>query len=252
MKQPIVQIVFALSMVFALSTAQAATVEQVIKKARSDLGSERKLKAIDTITYHGTVLNAEGKEQGTMLLQFKRPDKQRLKLDQAETIDTTAVNGFEGWQERINKTNPLLNGVRVLPPEQVRFLTANAYENLNFFRGPDQVRGGKVELVGSSEVDGIACWEVLFSYPSGLSYQRFFDKSTGELVATIAGDNGFTMKENGKLEVNGIQFPKEVKTYQGDELIRSVVFEKIEINNDLPDSLFDFPMLPSAKPPQAE
>jgi len=236
----------------AASSLSAQTVDQIIAKARGQLGAERKLKSVNTLQYHGSVLDAEGQPIGSMLLQFKRPDMQRLQLEQAELIDTTAVNGSEGWQERINKENPLLSGVRVLPPNQVRFLQANAYENLNFFLGPKQVRGGTISLEGSQEMRGKECWVVKFTYPSGLSYERYFDKATYKLVATVAGDNGYTMVENGSQQVNGIRFPKEVQTFEGDQLIRSVVFDKIEMNLPLEDSLFDFPGIPSGMPAAAK
>ncbi|WOO43513.1 hypothetical protein [Rubellicoccus peritrichatus] len=233
---------------------QAETVDQVIEQARAYLGSEKALKSVNTIQYKGRVIDADGTESGKIFLQFKRPNLQRLELDSASNVETTGVNGFEGWRERIDKENPMRSGVMVLPPTQVQYLIANARENLNFFDGPKTTPGGKIELEGSEKIRGKDGWKVLFQYPGGLTYTRFFDKKTGALIATESGTPNQdaatlpTMVEDGAMEVSGIKFPKEVKTYNGDELVRSVVFDEIKVNDPIDDSIFDFPAIPSRIP----
>lgn len=232
----------------------AETVEQVIERARAYLGKEKALKAVNTLQYSGRVIDGEGNQTGTISLEFKRPYLQRLELDSEAGIETTGVNGYEGWRERIDKENPLRNGVMVLPPTQVQYLIANARENLNFFRGPETTPGGTVKLEGSAEKRGKDTWQVLFEYPGGLTYTRFFDKKTGALIATESGtpnqssDTLPTMVENGSMMVAGVKFPKEVQTYDGDKLIRSVIFDEIKVNEPIKDSIFDFPEIPKNVP----
>lgn len=238
----------------AAMSLSAETVEQVIVKARANLGTDKALESVKTLEYKGRILDADGKQTGLIHLQFKRPYLQRLELDTPANVETTGVNGFEGWRERIDKENPLRSGILVLPPMQVQFLIANARENLNFFHGPETVPGGKITLAGTVEERGKDCWKVLFQYPGGLTYTRYFEKTTGKLVATQSGDSSRQsgelpfMVEKGNIEVAGIKFPKEVQTYNDDTLIRSVVFDEIKVNEPIADAQFDFPSIPKTLP----
>ena len=184
---------------------------------------------------------------GDILLQFKKPFYQRLQLVTPRAIETTAVNGYEGWQESIDKEDPRVGGLRVLQPMEVHFLLCNARENLNFFFGPNLIAGGDVTYAGSEEKQGVESDKIIFSYPHGLTYTRYFDAETGELLATISGENGFEMVEAESTRVGAIKFPKVVKTYKDDILQRSVVFDEIIVNPDFDMTMFDFPALSSTK-----
>lgn len=229
----------------ALSSLEAATVDEIIAKARAQLAPESVLKAVRTIEYRGKVFDADGKESGEIILDFMKPEMQRLVLNSSTAKETTAVSEYEGWRERFNKEQPELSGIEVLMPMQVLYLQANARENLNFFRGPDSVKGATVTLGEDKNIDGRDCWELRYSYPSGLRYNRYFDKATGELVATESGDTGHRMVEKGRIDAGGIRFPKEVHTYHNGELVRYVVFDEIKVNGDMNSTIFDFPLLPT-------
>ena len=56
--------------------------------------------------------------------------------------------------------------------------------------------------------------------------------------------------ESDSERVGGILFPKKVETYDEEgDLIRTVVFEKILINEPVDDSIFDFPAIPASLKP---
>lgn len=226
-------------------SATATTVDQVINQARARIGTEQVLTGVKTIQYQGTVYSADGTATGTIVLDFMRPMHQRLRLDSEVLRETTGVNGYEGWREIINKQNPERSGIEVLGTTQVQYLLANAQENLNFFKGPEGVRGAEMRLLGEKNMEGKDCWEVLYTYPSGLKYTRYFDKSSGDLVATMSGDTGHKMVEKGTISSGGIRFPEEVHTYHNGELLRYVVFEEIKVNEPMNAAIFDFPALPT-------
>ncbi len=225
-------------------TLQAETVEQVISKARSQLGPNKTLDAVKTLRYEGTVESVDG-PAGKLILVFKKPYKQYLEIDTEGLTEKTGVNGFEGWRELFNKEDPRRSGVLVLQPDQTKYLISNALENLYFFDGPEQISGGSVTLNGEDTKDGKTCWVVNFAYPSGLHYTRYFEKGTGKLVATITSSNDLEMVEKESLTSGGIKFPKKVETYKDGKLVRTVVFNKIEVNLPVEDSLFDFPGIPT-------
>ena len=77
-------------------------------------------------------------------------------------------------------------------------------------------------------------------------FDRYFDSSTGELVYTEI-ESGEGIEESGELFVDGIRFPKSVTTHLDGEQRSFVEFDLIEVNPDLPDSLFVQPPLPGLK-----
>lgn len=247
MKQTRVTTILTTVCLLGLMNASAETVEQVIRQARANLGPEKTLDAVKTLRYEGTVESNDGPE-GKLTLVFKKPYKQFLEIETDAATEKTGVNGFEGWRELTNKEDPRRNGVLVLQPAQVQYLLSNALENLFFFDGPEQVSGGSVELAGSDTKNGVDCWVVDFIYPSGLRYTRYFDKSSGTLVTTVASNTSLEMVEKDTLMSGGIKFPKKVETYNDGKLVRTVTFEKIEVNIPVEDSLFDFPGIPTSGP----
>lgn len=225
----------------------AVEVADVLSMARSRIAPEAKLNAVTSIQYFGKVYGPEGEENSTLELMFQKPDQQKLIVDSADVKSETAVNGFEGYIEVFNKVDTYKSGVLVLDANRVRRLIANASENLYFFEGPYHRTGGKITLAGTKKIRGKECYEVRFSYPSGLYYIRYFDTKTGDLLSTINGETNQEMVESDSIMVDGIRFPKTVKTYDDEgDLVRTVVFDKIILNEKIDDSVFDFPDIPAS------
>ncbi len=236
----------ALTLMFT-SSLSAAEVDDILAKARARLGPEQKLEAVESIQYEGQVYGPDGEKLDTLDLTFTKPDKQLLIVESETLKRSTGVNGFEGFVEVINKEDPYKSGVIVLDFNRVRRLLANAAENLYFFNGPRQRTGGTITLEGTQEVHGHDCYKLRFAYPCGLFYIRYFDKTTYELVSTINGESNQELIESDTAQVNGILFPKKVETYDEEgDLIRTVVFEKILINEPVDNSIFDFPAIPGS------
>lgn len=232
------------------STLCGAEVDDILAKARARLGTEQKLDAVETIHYQGKVYGANGEELDALDLTFQKPNRQLLVVESEKMKRSTGVNGFEGFVEVINKEDPYKSGIIVLDFNRVRRLLANAAENLYFFEGPKYRSGGEIKLEGTQEVRGRECYKLRFSYACGLFYIRYFATDNYELVSTINGESNQELIESDSVKVDGILFPKKVETYDEEgDLIRTVVFEKILINEPVDDSIFDFPDIPASIKP---
>lgn len=227
-----------MGMVLMVSAVSAESASAVVERARAALGSESALEGVRSIKYEGRILSAEGVEEGRIRLYFQRPLDQRIEIEADGVLDLTVVNDLEGFVMKRELESGAWQRM-VLPAEDVRRLHSNSVENLNFFRGPARLRG-KTEYGGKVEKHGKMTDRVLFIYPNGVEFERFFDAS-GNLVATVVGDGGLELREKGKLEAGGIQFPRRVETYEGGELMRIVEFDTIEVNEPLDPALFSFP-----------
>lgn len=225
----------------AAMTAAADELDAVLAQARAAIADEATLRAVKSLHYSGTVINAEGQPTGKLELYFKKPNRQRIELSADGVTEITCVNGYEGWIQRLHETDPAQQGLFILQAPQIEQLIHNARENLYFFHGPRHHRGGRIEYGGSERHEGASVHRVYFHYPRGTSYIRIFDADSGKLHATFTADNGLKMVESERMEVDGIQFPRVVRTYQDGELQRIVEFDKIQVNAPLDDALFDFP-----------
>jgi hypothetical protein len=86
-----------------------------------------------------------------------------------------------------------------------------------------------------------------FIHGQGDVFERYFDRDTGRLVLSIR--NGETIREGGEIIVDGVRFPKTIvsviKTASGKDLVSTVTFDKVVLNEPLGRDLFASPSMAS-------
>lgn len=232
----------AFSLLCGLVHASAEPIDEFLLKARAQLGPEKALEAVESIRYAGEVLSPSGEKIADLELIFDAPNRQLLRERRGDTVQQTAVNGYEGYIMTDDGTGEPI--IAVLRPGQVKRLMANAIENLNFFDGPNKMRKASIIDEGETVHNGKPARKVRFEYPLGLNYIRYFDPETGMLLATESRDgmNDLTLIEVESLQSGGIKFPRKVDTYNADgSLVRSVVFSEVVVNGPVEAGVFDFP-----------
>jgi outer membrane lipoprotein-sorting protein len=239
-------------LLFSVTCATIATAcadePAIIAKARAFLGTEEALNAITSVHFTGTVTTtdpADPNKQSRASIEIiaQKPDKQRVVAKSDKTIETTALDGYEGWQRTQETANPKNQRLVVFRPDAVKRLRAQAWENLSFFRGVEG-RGGRIEDQGMQTIDGINCHKIALIYAPNIIFYRYFDAATGRLVRTDTEDGG-TTKEEGERIVNGVRFPTSMKmTIKGpkDQTQTVVItFENVTVNENFPPELFRVP-----------
>jgi hypothetical protein len=80
---------------------------------------------------------------------------------------------------------------------------------------------------------------------------RYFDRDTGRLVLTVKGQE--KIRENGEILADGVRFPKTIvstsASASGKDVVTTVSFDKVTLNEDLPAGLFTVPSAPAPKAP---
>ena len=244
----------ALFFSLAVLAARADTVPQCIARARAYLGTESALTAVTSIAYTGTLEGVErvpSPEDKTKLIErpakvstkiiFQKPYRQRIMLTRPNTIEITALDGYDGWSKTINAANPADWRVRLLDARQIKTLRANTWENLYFYGGIEK-KGGTVEMGPESVEDGVACVRLNFVHDANNTFARFFDKATGRLVKTLT-ENGTEIHEDGEIVVNGVRFPKKIFQKAPNGQVTTINFDQVEVNQNAPDSDFVVPSL---------
>ncbi|GHC10276.1 hypothetical protein [Cerasicoccus arenae] len=225
----------------SVGALNAEPIDQFLQKARTQLGPESVLDDVEAIHYKGVVISPSGEKMSDLELIFDKPNRQLLREMRGDVVNETAVNGYEGYVMSYDPNDKTKKLVQVLRPTQVKRLMANAVENLNFFNGPNKIRGATITDEGIVDYNGKSARKVNFAYPLDLYYIRYFDPNTGELLATVSSD-GLTMTEKDSLNVGGIKFPKTVETYdETGALLRTVKFTEVTVNEQVQPGVFDFP-----------
>ena len=240
----------ALVGVLVLASLARAAELPIIAKARAFAGTESALNAIETVHYSGTLVTADPADAtkqtvAQIEIVMQKPDRQRVTIKSDKTIESTALDGYEGWTRVAAADDPTKWQQTLLGADGVKRLRANTWENLAFFRGLER-EGGSVEDKGTTTVDGVRCQKVAFVHSPTIVFTRYFDVTTGKVVLTET-EAGGTIREKGEVVVNGVRFPHAVVTttqnQAGQDQSVTITFDKITLNEALPVGYFAVPPL---------
>lgn len=222
----------------------------IIAKARAYIGSEAALSGLKSVHYVGTLITVDpanpGKEtRAAMEIMFQKPEQQRIMATSDKMVEVTALDGYEGWQRVQDPADASKWRQTLLGVEQIKRLRANTWENLAYFRGIEKV-GGRIEDQGTSTINGVTCQKIAFIHGPNIIFFRYFDLATGRLVFTET-EGGGTIREQGKMIVEGIRFPKSIvtssKNGKGESVTVTINFDKILVNQPIPAQQFAVPAL---------
>lgn len=233
----------AAAVLFATAlSATAQTADQWIARARARLGSESALQGMTSLRFTGTI-EVDGANARAMDIIFQKPLQQRITLTGPELVEIIALDDYDGWQKRINPKNPTQWQLTLLDGPQIKRLRAQAWDNLNFLRNIDRMRG-TVKIGGEEKVDGIDCVKLVFAYYESIVLTRYYDKVTARLVKTET-ETGVEIREEGEMFAQGIRFPRKVSNRDKSGKTVTMIFEKIVLNEVYPASEFAVPALPA-------
>jgi hypothetical protein len=223
--------------------------DAVIAKARAYLGSDSALDAVRSLHFTGQLTMEESGQPKSapvdMEIIFSQADRQLIVVRDPAKIETTALDGYDGWQRIEDPIAPQQWSVTLLGAEQIRRLRANTFENLAFYRG-HAARGARIEDLGRTQMDGVNCQKVAFIHAPNIVFIRYFEPETGRLVLTET-ESGTAIREEGEIKVGGVRFPKTIvtTTQSTDGKMRSirVDFASVKINESLDEARFAIPSL---------
>jgi hypothetical protein len=234
-----------------LASASLRAEPAVIGLARAYLGPDSTLDGVQSIHFVGTLdrVDPDHPEQGplhtTLDMIFSKPWQQRQVVRAKNVNETTVLDGYDAWDRLEDNKDASKFRLRWLSAPEIRSLRANTWENLHFFRGIED--GASVDDKGPATMDGVACERVDFIHGPDDVFERYFDRDTGRLVLSIR--NGETIRESGEIRVDGVRFPKTIvsviKTASGKDLVSTVTFESIVLNEPVTRDLFAAPSVVS-------
>ena len=217
-------------------------IQSTIELARSYIGPDEKLDALESIHYKGSLLYSSG-DLGTIEMVYQKPMRHRMVAVIGERREVSVLDGSEGWTtfERVVDSVPL--SMEIFDPIRILIMQSSVREAFSFFRKPD-TRNGDITYEGKEIVNGRECVILTYHHGDGIAYQRFIDAESGQVHRTL-DSKGVEYLEEGELIVDGLRFPKKmVSTFSTAIGSQSMEFaySSIDLNKKLPESDFVMPL----------
>jgi len=222
--------------------ASAQTVDELLAKNFEAKGGLQKLKAVQSMKATGKMVLGQGME-APFVLYAKRPKNMRMEFTIQGMTGVQAYDGKTAWMTMpfMGKKDP-----EAMPTEEAKMVEEQADMD-----GPlmdYKEKGNKVELAGKEQVEGADAYKIKCTLKNGDIRWFYLDAESyleikGEAKRTIRGTevDGESYLSDYK-EVDGLMMPYAMESgSKGAPHRQKMVFEKVEFNVPLADSLFAMP-----------
>ncbi len=217
------------------------TLEEVLAEHFSVTGQDNLLK-VNTQKVIGKMIQS-GLE--IPFVQYaKRPGKVRVEATlQGMTLIQT-YNGTEGWV-----INPFA-GVTTPQP-----MTEDQLKSMKYQADSDGMlwnwaeKGYKVTLEGQEDMEGTSCYKIKLVTEPGDIFTFWIDADTYILlrqnakIMVMGNESENDTYFSNYTMLDGIAMPGKAETKMQGQLLMTLIFEKMELNQELEDTLFDKPSL---------
>jgi outer membrane lipoprotein-sorting protein len=225
----------------------AQTVDEIISKYHQSIGGVDKLKAHTSTKAIGKAPTPQG--DFPFELYQEKPNKMKVVMDiMGKKMVAQAYDGQTAWM-----LNPFMGETaQKLPEGQAKSIIDEAeFEDpfLNY-----AAKGHEVSLEGTEEIQGVQCYKVkLVKYKGNEAKEStqyyYFDKESGIpimiksfiKVGDQAGQEIDTYLSDYQEVEGGMIMPFSFEVKMAGQVVQSMIFEKIIINQDIPDEEFKFP-----------
>lgn len=234
---------------FSLSavTLQAETAQEIADRIVYARGGEAKLKAIQTERMTGELVR--GDQQGSFVIEVKRPNKIRVEINLDGNNSVKAFDGKTGWQT----SSPGQRTPDRMPENETKELSGETDIDGPFL--DFNSKGTQIELVDKEMLGSSLAWKLKVRLKNGaVSY--YYVESTGYfiLLREQIGEKGegpaVIRQSYQKFQrVENVLFPLEVIAEQsGSDVPTRLKFENIELNIPEEDSRFTLTSDKGGKP----
>ncbi|MGQ9618814.1 MAG: LolA family protein [Candidatus Aminicenantia bacterium] len=216
------------------------TVDEIIAKNLQSKGGIEKLKDLKSVKITGKV-SVMGMEM-PLTIFWKSPNLFRSESSFQEKKMVQAFDGEKAWM-----INHLIG---VTEPTEIPAEQADSAKEQYFFLGPFfeyKERGINLELLGKEELEGKAVYKLKLISKDGTESIYYLDADSClelkmETTREVQGSQlNFVTTFSDYREANGLKFAFSIQTSAGSGMTTQIIFESIEINPELDDSLFKMP-----------
>lgn len=230
---------------FSAFVIQAQTVDEILAKCFENTGGLENWKKLNTMKVEGK-MSMQGMDFGIVVLS-KRPNLQKMEIDFQGTKILQGYDGVDAWM-----LNPLQGGTEPvkLDEDLAKEFTSRKFEDefIDYKK-----KGHEVNLLGSEEVDGVACYKIQIiknknNDKEDVTELHYVDKESFIVIMrTNYALSGPTKGQEVKtylsdyIEVDGFMIPAFVEQKVNGQTVAKMTFQKITLNEPIDDAVFGFP-----------
>jgi len=227
----------------------AQTVDELIEKNLNAHGGLAKLKEIQSMRMTGKMTLHQGME-APIVFQKKRPHFIRIEFTVGGVTGIQAYDGRTAWAQM-----PFMGikDAQKMPQEEAEDLIEEAD-----FDGPlvdYKQKGHTVELLGKEDVEGSEAYKLKLTLRDGKVRYIYLDAETGlevkltSIIKREGIENSVDTFFSDYKEVEGLIFPFAFQVKLKDQPGPQYILDKVELNPQLDDSLFQMPAaVPQTQP----
>ena len=227
-----------LCLVFA-NSVQSQSLDEILKEHFSAIGQDNLLK-VNTQKLTGKMI--QGGIEIPFIQMAKRPDKVHVEGTFQGLTFIQTYNGKEGWN-----VNPFagVTDPQPMSSDDLKGMRYNADMDGMLWNWKE--KGYSVTLVGQEDMEGTSCYKIKLDTSEGDSFTYYIDsdsyillRSNTKLIVMGNEVESDTYYSN-YMMVEGIAVPGKIETKMKDQLMGTLVIDKVELNIELDDSLFEKP-----------
>ena len=231
---------FTVLFLIAGNSIMSQSLDDILKEHFSAIGQDNLLK-VNTQKITGKMI--QGGIEIPFIQMSKRPGKIRAEGTFQGLTFIQTFNGIEGWM-----LNPFTGVTDPQPMSEEDLKEMHYQADMDGMLWNWNEKGYTVTFDGKDEMEGTSCLKVKLDTKEGDSFTYYIDadsylmlrsnskmKRLGNEIESDTYYSNYTM-------VEGIAVPGKIETKMKDQLMGTLVIEKVELNSDLDDTLFEKPV----------
>jgi hypothetical protein len=221
----------------------AQDASKIIDQFVNAAGGAKALSRIQTLALDGTTQASADQQAGTYTFLVKQPNRYYSEWRLGGKTVIEAYNGKSAWHQSESGELATFLGPRALEVE-----AASLYYNSRFLALPKKKIAAAVK--GPVTVNGHSTTQVELTFPTGMTWEVFFDQQSHLVDAektSIAGVPREIYYDDYRT-VNGIKVPYKIEVHRGAG-ISAVNIARAAINETVGERVFDFPIKAQVKLP---
>ena len=241
-------LIFLLAWWPSLSTAQ--TVDEIIAKCVEARGGLKKIKSVQSERLTGHISFGPD-NQGTLLMEVKRPGKIREELTVGDKTMIRISDGKAGWMiDPFSESG----GVEPLDPDEM----SNTAQKADLDRPlvDYKAKGYQVEVVSKEPVEGKDAFKLKVTLKDGqvrydyVGASSFLELKWQGIVKRRGEEFEAESYFRDYRNVEGLMIPFQIDTeIPGNPVHQEITFDKIELNPAIDDVRFEKPTAPATPAP---
>lgn len=173
----------------------------------------------------------------------KRPDKVRVEGTFQALTFIQNYNGKEGWN-----LNPFAGVTDPQPMSEDELKSMRYQSDMDGMLWNWKEKGNTVTFEGKEDMEGTSCFKIKLVTKEGDSFTYYIDSDSYVLIRSntkikvMGNETEADTYYSNYMQVEGMAVPAKIETKMNGQLAMTIVIDKVDLNPELTDSLFNKPI----------